>query len=420
MSIINSIVSLGTSVMMPIIFFILALCFGVKIGKAFKAALMIGIGFEGLGLVIDLLLDNLGPAANQMIENLGVSLNVLDTGWPVAATVGWGSPIMVWGVVIFIIINILMIVFKLTNTVDIDIFNYWIFLCSGAIIYAMTGNFILALLIIGVLFALMLKVGDWTAEKIGKEFDMEGISFPHLNTAPWVLLGIGVNYIFEKIPFLSRIELNPDKLNKRIGVFGEPLTLGFILGGIIGVLARYDWGETLTLAIKVSTAMVLLPRMVGILMEGLMIVRDAVEDKLRKIFPERKFYIGMDVALLVGDPSVMAVGLLLIPITLLLAIILPGNKILPFVDLASLIFVVTMLAAYCKKDMLRMLIAGTIMVIFVLYAATDLSELYTQATIMSNVNIPEGISQISCLNGGFATPLTWIIIKAVQLFYGLF
>ncbi|STR39052.1 PTS system protein [Klebsiella michiganensis] len=52
MDIINSIISLGASVMMPVIFFIIALCFGVKIGTAFKAGMLVGIGFEGVGLVI--------------------------------------------------------------------------------------------------------------------------------------------------------------------------------------------------------------------------------------------------------------------------------------------------------------------------------------------------------------------------------
>lgn len=49
MDIINSIISLGASVMMPVIFFIIALCFGVKIGTAFKAGMLVGIGFEGGG-----------------------------------------------------------------------------------------------------------------------------------------------------------------------------------------------------------------------------------------------------------------------------------------------------------------------------------------------------------------------------------
>ena len=74
MDIINSIISLGASVMMPVIFFIIALCFGVKIGTAFKAGMLVGIGFEGVGLVIGLLLTNLGPASQAMVERIGLQL----------------------------------------------------------------------------------------------------------------------------------------------------------------------------------------------------------------------------------------------------------------------------------------------------------------------------------------------------------
>ena len=94
MDIINSIISLGASVMMPVIFFIIALCFGVKIGTAFKAGMLVGIGFEGVGLVIGLLLTNLGPASQAMVERIGLHLTVVDTGWPTASTIGWGSPLM--------------------------------------------------------------------------------------------------------------------------------------------------------------------------------------------------------------------------------------------------------------------------------------------------------------------------------------
>ena len=77
MDIINSIISLGASVMMPVIFFIIALCFGVKIGTAFKAGMLVGIGFEGVGLVIGLLLTNLGPASQAMVERIGLQLQFI-------------------------------------------------------------------------------------------------------------------------------------------------------------------------------------------------------------------------------------------------------------------------------------------------------------------------------------------------------
>lgn len=40
-------------------------------------------------------------------------------------------------------------------------------------------------------------------------------------------------------------------------------------------------------------------------------------------------YIGLDTAVTLGHPTTIAVGLLLIPIMLILASILPGNKVLP-------------------------------------------------------------------------------------------
>lgn len=80
MDIINSIISLGASVMMPVIFFIIALCFGVTLGTAFKAGMLVGIGFEGVGLVIGLLLTHLGPASQAMVERIGLHLTVVDTG----------------------------------------------------------------------------------------------------------------------------------------------------------------------------------------------------------------------------------------------------------------------------------------------------------------------------------------------------
>lgn len=414
MHIINYIVNLGTSVMMPIIFFILAILMGVKIGRAFKAALLVGVGFEGLTLVINLLLDNLGPAAKAMISNLGVKLNVLDAGWSVAATVGWGSKVMVISVVTFLLINVVMIVLKLTNTVDIDIFNYWIFLCEGAIIYAVTKSTVVTVVLSGLLFALMLKVGDWTAQTIGEEFDLEGISFPHLTASGHILFAMIVNFVFDRVPALKKIELNPENLTEKFGVLGEPITIGFILGALIGAFAGYDAGAIATLAIKVSASMILLPRMVAVLLEGLDIIKEAVEIKLKKLFPDREFYIGMDVALLVGDSSIIAVGVLMIPVTLLLAIVIPGNKVLPFVDLPSLIFLFTMVAAFCKKNMARMLVTGVLMMTFILFAASDLASVYSQAAVQAHATFPSGMNIMSALNVGFTSPVGWFVIKISQ------
>jgi PTS system galactitol-specific IIC component len=39
-----------------------------------------------------------------------------------------------------------------------------------------------------------------------------------------------------------------------------------------------------------------------------------------------------DSALMIGDPLTLTVGLPLVPITLVLAVLLPGTRLLPFAD----------------------------------------------------------------------------------------
>lgn len=416
MDIINSIISLGASVMMPVIFFIIALCFGVTLGTAFKAGMLVGIGFEGVGLVIGLLLTHLGPASQAMVERIGLHLTVVDTGWPTASTIGWGSPLMLPVVVGFIIINLAMLLLKITKTVNIDIFNYWIFLLVGSVVYAGTGNYWLAVGITFGIFILTLLAADFTAPYLQKNYHLKGISFPHLTCICYVPFAMVCNYLIDKTPLIRKINFDPETINKKFGVFGEPLTLGFVLGLLLALLAGYGASAAVALAIKVAAAMLLLPKMIEILVQGLMIVRDAAEAKLKAKFPGRDFYIGMDTALLIGEPSVLATGLLLIPVTVVLSVILPGNRVLPFVDLASLMFLLAMVTPFCKRNMFRMFITGTLIVTCILYVGSDISPEYTQAARNANIPIPEGMSEVTNMVGGATTPVGWLAVKFAELF----
>ena len=69
---INYIIDMGASAMLPLVIAILSIIVGVKIGKAVRAGLMVGVGFVGLGLIVDMMNANLGPAAQQMSEKLWI------------------------------------------------------------------------------------------------------------------------------------------------------------------------------------------------------------------------------------------------------------------------------------------------------------------------------------------------------------
>ena len=78
------IIGLGAAVMMPIIFTILGVCIGIKLSKALKSGLLVGVGFVGLSVVTALLTSSLGPALSKVVEIYGLQLKVFDMGWPAA------------------------------------------------------------------------------------------------------------------------------------------------------------------------------------------------------------------------------------------------------------------------------------------------------------------------------------------------
>ena len=53
--VINYIIDMGASVMIPIVIAILSIIVGVKPGKAIRSGLMIGVGFVGLSLIVDMM-----------------------------------------------------------------------------------------------------------------------------------------------------------------------------------------------------------------------------------------------------------------------------------------------------------------------------------------------------------------------------
>jgi len=418
MEIIQALIHLGPAVMMPVIFFILALLFGVKCGRAFKAGMLVGIGFVGIGLVIGLLLESLGPATVAMVQKFGLKLTVVDPGWPVGATIGWATPIVPFVVFGGLLLNVLLLILNLTKTVNIDIFNYWHFLLTGGVAYAMTDSIMIGTAVALVNFLITIIIADQTAEKIQKAYQLQGVSFAHATSAAFVPVGMVVNWLVERIPGLRSIEADPDVIMKRFGIMGEPLTLGTLLGLALGAMAGWDVTATLTLAIKIAAVMVLLPAMIKVLVEGLITVRDAAEATLKKRFPSRDFYIGLDTALLVGDPAVLATGLLLIPAALVLALVLPGNKVLPFVDLSALVFLIPMVAPYCKRNMLRLFLSGVVILTIVLYAGTYIAPYYTKAAQIAHVAMPQGVSGTEMVNlvGGAVTPVGWLLLLLADLF----
>ena len=345
---------LGNTVVLPIVIFLLSLLLGLGFGKSLRAGMLVGIGFISINAAVGLLMGALEPASFALVERTGLKLTTFDLGWVPAAGIAFGTLVGTTLIPFVFGLNVVMLLLRLTKSFNVDIWNYWHYALSGSMVYFITGGNYWA----GILAALThavysLLIADATAPKIQEFLGLPGISITHGWATTSVPLILGLNWIIDKIPGLRDIDIDMDGLRKRIGVLGEPYVLGAILGIIIGIAAGMEFGAIAKLTMVLAAAMLLFPRMVAILIEGLSILSKGAQEFFHEKLKGRETYVGLDSAVLLGYPGTIVVGVLLVPVTIILAAILPGNTVLPFADLAWCAFFIPMCAPLLKGNMFR-------------------------------------------------------------------
>jgi len=198
-----------------------------------------------------------------------------------------------------------------------------------------------------------------------------------------------------------------------MGHFGDPSVMGGIMGVIIGILAGYDIRGILTLGIQMAAVIVLMPQVVKHIMNGLLPISEVAKAKLQKRFAHSNFYIGLDCALLLGDPAVVTASLLFIPLTILIAAIVPGNQILPFGDLPTIGFFIAMAVGVHKGNLFRTVISGSVIMFMTIWIANQTIALQTTLAAHGGM-LKNGASQIAALDQGGA-PITYILEQAMNL-----
>lgn len=409
---------LGVSVVMPIVIFIIGCAFRTGVGKSLRTGLTVGVGFIGLNLVINSLLGtSLSPAVQAMVDRYGLSLSTIDVGWPASAAIAMGSTVGLIIIPLGLLVNIVMLLTNTTQTVDVDIWDYWHFAFTGALVAIITDTLWLGIIAAVVNMVIIMVLGDVTAPEVEKSLDLPGVSLPHGFTTAYAPIAMVINKLIDMIPGVRDININMDTVQRRFGVFGEPILVGTFLGIIIGIIAGYDVTEVLTLGISLGAVLVLIPKMAALLMEGLIPISDAASEFIQGRFQNRgKIYIGLDSAVGVGHPVTLAISFILVPLLIFLAVVLPGNTVMPFADLAVIPWMFVLITPIVKENGFRGLIVGLIVLVFGLWIATDLAPMITTAANNVNFQMPEGASQISSICDG-ANPLTWALVRLNGLGY---
>ena len=395
MDVISYIVDLGSYIFVPMLMCLIGLLFGLKFPKALRAGATVGVGLVGVSIVSTLTSQSLGPVINEMVKVLNLNLTAIDVGGSPAAAVGFGGLLGASLIVIIIFVNIVMVALKLTNTVNVDVYNFWYFAITAGFVQILTGSFWLAILV-GVTHAILgLKVADIMAHRTQQIIGIEAIAIPHGFAAASAPLFLLLDKVYDHIPFLAHRKMEEEyeeETKKGIGhyigaIFGERIYLGLIMGMFFGIVAGYDFKGIADVTIKTAALMELFPTMVKMLVNGLIPISNQAKQFFTKHFADRELYIGLDSAVTIGHPVTISVGFLMIPVFMIVAAVLPGNTTLPLGEVPFAAFYVCFATIVHRANRRRTIVSSLIFIPIVLWISSWAAPMFTELAHNANLTL---------------------------------
>ncbi|WP_320164443.1 PTS transporter subunit IIC [uncultured Trichococcus sp.] len=366
---------LGAAVFVPLLMLIIGLSMKMKFSEAFSSSLTLGIAFTGMSILINYMMTSMGDAAQKLAQNTGLSLPAVDGGWPGMASISWAWPYAFLMFPLTIGINILLLMFNKTKTLNVDMWNVWNKIFTAVMISYITGNVLWGFVAASIQIILELKAGDMWGPEVEKLTGIPGVTVPHFVTLIATIL-FPIDELLKKIPFFNK-PLDADSLKEKIGIFGENSVMGAIIGFLLGLAAGYGFSGALQLAIQAATALTLFPMVSKLFSQALSPISEAISDFMKNKFSGKEVYIGLDWPILAGRNELWVAVIITIPVLLIMAIILPGNTVLPFAGIINLSFVIGALLL-TDANLGRMIFHGVISAPMFLYGATYFAPYITR------------------------------------------
>jgi PTS system galactitol-specific IIC component len=338
------------------------------------SAITLGIAFTGMSMVIGFMSNAVSPASEALAKNTGLNLPALDLGWTGAASITWSWSYAFVFFAVVLGVNFVMLILNWTKTLNVDMWNVWGKALTAYLVYFISGSLLAGFITAIVQVILELKMGDMFQRHIEDLTGIPLVTVTHLMNISAVLL-LPINVIMDKIPFFNR-RADTKALKKKIGIFSENSVMGFLIGLGLGLAAAYGVSGSLNLAIQIATAMALFPMISKMFMQSLSPLADAMSEMMKKRFKDREVYIGLDWPVLAGRSEIWVTAILLVPVFIGYAIILPGNAVLPLAGIINYSIAVGGLLL-TGGNLVRMLIMGVISMPIYLYAATYLTPILT-------------------------------------------
>ena len=391
----------GAIVFIPLILFAIAKVLGVTTKKAFNSALLCAVGLAGFNLVINAYMTIVAPVVSSMAENAGVSFEVLDTGWQSTSVIAYSTTVGVLFIGVCLVLELVLFVVKWTDVfMASDLWNNYSFMVWGSMLYALTGNMALSMILMIVQLLYILLFSEMMAKRWSGHYQYPQCCMTaphHMETVPFAIVA---NWLLSKLG-LDKIKINATDLQKKFGILGEPMFIGLVIGFMIGIIGELPllgtlagWGTVAAVAVNTAAVMAIFPKVGGIFASAFTALTEASKKSAAKSGEGRDWYLSVNDAAGYGEPNTLVTGILLIPIMLGLSFVLPGNTILPMADLIALPYCVETFVAVSHGNIVKSIIMGAIWFSIGMIMASALAPTFTEVAIGAGFQMPEAATQI--------------------------
>ena len=398
-------------VMLPIIILLIALAVRVPLQRALFSTVALAAGFAGVFIAFDFFVANISPAVRQLSLARGLSFPVLDVGWPPLAAITWASPLAAISIPLVLLTNLVLLAVGWTRTIYIDIWNYWHFAFMGALVMGTSGSLWLGLSATLVLAIYCFKMTEWTAPDVERETGLKGISASPISVNGLVPYIACVDWLLDRIPGVKSISYNPARKKQAesdaedqltaLDMLSEPMVIGVLMGLALALAADYGLKESLELSVHIAAVMFLLPKSAGLIGEAMIPITTALRAQVERHFPRRKnLVVAMDTGFLMHHKSVVVTGLLLMALSVGIALVLPGNRVLPLGDLPNVISVMSLSVLMMRGNVFRAVLAGIPVIITFLWVASSMAPAYTELAHQAPAFNVEGLGLITAFTDG--------------------
>ncbi|WP_196594505.1 PTS transporter subunit IIC [Pectinatus sottacetonis] len=398
------------------IILIVSLLVRVEFKKAILGALKVSIGLTGLFLIVNLIQTAMVKPILNIVSIYGINKSVVDIGWGCLGY-AFGNTYGYFGVLVFLILNVVLVSIRFTQTLYVDVFNTWRAMLLGGIVGVASGSFWIATLAVIIFLIIDVKAADIAAPYIEKINNFPpGGSWPHgTHFSFQACIAIPIEWLLKRIPLIKDASFNAETIQEKFGVLGETTVMGAVLGILIGLFSQVGIMASLLLGVKMSAAFLLLPRMASILVEGWFPIIKASRKILVSKMHRDDVRIALDCSTVIGHSAVVPTTLIMYPLALIISVLLPGNQMIASVSLIIVLWESAAVNAITEGNILHNIIILSIIICLFCWGATLMAGPMTQLAGSLGYDVSKGALSAWDATG---TPALVIVYKAFSWIFG--